>query len=555
VTRLPAVPARMSFEDVARRAALADGRVRRAARAADLELRAARDLQGPWTLEKPGGLIDPAAGASGRLLGDWSWNRRSPDDDARGSMTRLRGRARNLEETNAYAESYLNAVAVNMIGPKGFQHEALVRDNDGKLNKRINDRIEKSFEEWSQSCTRDGRMGLVEFEHVMARTAPRDGEGLVRECYGPQFPYGYALEGVDPDLLDESFSRIRNEREPEVRLGVEVDEDARPTAYHLLVDLHRTGSRRRERVEASRMIHLARFRRVGQTRGITWMRPVMIALRMLDGYEEAELIISRVCASAGGFFTANTDKSSEYDPEDDDPKQPLEFEATPGVMKQLPKGWDFKQWSPEHPTSAFAPFVKGTLRKVASGLAMSYNALTSDLEGVNYSSMRSGLLVERDSWRCLQTWWVGRFRQRIYRNWLSSALLSGQLKLDTRDFTRYLEVQWHPRGWSWVDPLKDVTAAVLAITYGLGSRTEFLGEEGRTFERILENLLQETKDAMEKGVPILGEAAAKGADAEKESEKDDEAEDAGRSGRNGHHSQNRVAALLRFAAELDRREG
>jgi len=285
----------------------------------------------------------------------------------------------------------------------------------------------------------------------------------------------------------------------EIRLGVEVNPLGRPLAYHFSV-----GSplqRKREPVVASEVRHLYVMDRINQTRGVTWLHSIMGPLKMLGGYEEAELVAARVAAAKMGWIQAKDSALADIG-ENLDKK--IQIEVSPGTTEQLPAGWEFQGWSPDHPVAAYAAFVKGVLRKIATGLGVSYNALADDLEGVNYSSMRSGLLLERELWRILQAWWILNFRQPVYEAWLSQALLTGALVLPSRDWRMWNAPQWTGRGWSWVDPLKDVKAAVEAIAAGLGCRTDFLAEQGMDFEHVLDNLARETKLAESKGVTIGG---------------------------------------------------
>jgi lambda family phage portal protein len=165
-----------------------------------------------------------------------------------------------------------------------------------------------------------------------------------------------------------------------------------------------------------------------------------------------------------------------------------------------------QEFDPSKPTIGFGEFTKENKRWVSSGVQVSYNALANDLEGVNYSSMRSGLLIERDSWQCLQQMWIDRFRFPVHGWFVPAAILSGNLRLPSRDASLYLAARFVPRGWKWVDPLKDVTAAVLAIKEGLGSRTSYLGEQGDDFETIAEQLGDEADIAELAGI-TLGEDA------------------------------------------------
>src|SRR5271157_418203 len=119
------------------------------------------------------------------------------------------------------------------------------------------------------------------------------------------------------------------------------------------------------------------------------------------------------------------------------------------------------------------------------------------MEGVNYSSMRSGMLIERDQWKMLQSMLKEDLMAPIFESWISLALLSSALVLDSRDPARFLAGKWEPRGWMWVDPLKDVQSAILGIGAGLTSRDAVIAEQGGDVAAVFEQLKEE-KDLAEK---------------------------------------------------------
>jgi lambda family phage portal protein len=248
--------------------------------------------------------------------------------------------------------------------------------------------------------------------------------------------------------------------------------------------------------------------RVNQTRGVTWFHAVMSQLKMLGGYIEAELVAARTGAAKMGWLRY-TDPSAYEAPNADAAKQGYNtLEANPGMIETLPPGMEFVAWNPDHPANAFPNFVIALLRQVASGLGVSYNALASDLQGVNYSSLRSGLLIERELWRRMQAWMIESFLAPVFEEWLDMALLSGELVLDSRDPSKFLAGAWNPRGWQWVDPLKDVQASSIAINNGLTSRTQVLAEKGEDYEETVEQLSEEKKIAEQYDVDVSGVAAA-----------------------------------------------
>jgi lambda family phage portal protein len=419
----------------------------------------------------------------------------------------LRARARDLQRNNPIAKNYLNLLAANVVGDKGIIYQSKCHNNSGDLAQPINEKIEKAFKDWSKvgNCTADGKLSFRGVQDLVIRTIAQDGECFVRKLPAFKNKYRYALQIIDADQIDPLFNRLLSQGENEVRMGVEVDQWSRPVAYYVnpRPPTEVGGTLNRERIPASDMLHLFDPSRVNQTRGVTWFHPVMAQLKMLQGYIEAELVAAR-CGAAKMGWLKYSDPSAWEAPNADAEKQGMyTLEANPGMIETLPPGMEFVAWNPDHPANAFQNFVITLLRQVATGLGVSYNALASDLVGVNYSSLRSGMLIERDLWRRLQSYMVESFLGPIFEEWLDYALMSGELVLDSRDPERFLEGVWQPRGWQWVDPLKDVQAALLGISGGLTSRTEVLADKGEDVEDIYEQLSQEKKLEKQYGLELV----------------------------------------------------
>ena len=464
----------------------------------------------------------------GRLNMDWIAAILSADQEIKGNMRLLRARARELSRNNPVAKSFLKLLVANVLGEHGIGYQATVRNNDQSLNSAFNTKIEAAWCDWGKkgNCTVDGKMSLRAVQQLVLKNLATDGEVFIRQVRGFNNKHRFAIQLFDADQLDHLFSRFPSKGSNEIRMGVEVDQWGKPVAYHVNLqhpsDLG--GSLVRERIPADQMLHLYDPERVNQTRGITWYHPCMVELRMLGGYVEAELVAARIGAAKMGFLTT-TDPSSFVEP---NPDAKYRIQAEPGTIEQLPPGMDFQAWSPDHPASAFPTFVKAMLRFVASSLGVSYNALASDLEGVNYSSMRSGLLMERDQWRIHQSFLKEQMLQPIFESWISMSLLAGALTLDSRDPARFLEGKWMPRGWMWVDPLKDAQAGILALNSGLNSRTRIISEQGGDFENVAEELAEEKKLAETYGLDFTMNARPPVVDKgpKEQIEADDDDEDA-----------------------------
>ena len=453
-----------------------------------------------------------------RLLLDWIAQARSADEEIRGDLRLLRARARELGRNNSYVKRYFRLLVNNVIGPMGIKLQAQVRAGD-EPDTKANAEIESAWNAWASSpVTVDGKLTLRRFEKLIIKTVACDGEAFVRLWLGFEGnTHGLAVQAIDADLLDEAFNRSRRGTQNEIRMGVEIDAIGRAVGYWVWNAPGTDLMRDRYFIPADEMIHLYDPERVNQTRGVTWVHSVMVPAHMLNAYEESEAVAARIGASKMGLFEKRADSLA--GDLSTDPK-PATMEANPGTFEIVPDGYEFKAWEPDHPTAQFPAFIKQMLRKIASGFNVFYNVLANDAEGVSYSTMRSFALVERDDWRSIQQDFIDMWRRPLYGAWLGMALLTGSLKLPSRDPSRYLAVRHRPRGWQWIDPEKEAKAAVISIQNGLGTRTGFLAEKGEDIEDVFAELAREEELAQSYRISIAADAATDNDTEEKTDEED-----------------------------------
>lgn len=489
------------------------------------------------------GEVSPRAQFAGaianRLTADWVLaGTASAEAEIRQNLPALKRRSRELARNNAYARRYLTIKGDNVLGEEGILLRAMVRDSGGRIDKETNRAIESAWKKWGEVgvCTADGGDAWQDVERLAVESEAMDGDGFVRLL--PAWKgngFGLALQTIDSDQLEVDYDReagrtARGKRINEIRGSIEIDEWGRPIAYHVWPnhpgEARAIGPSDRIIVPASDMVHLWHRHRVGASRGIPDFAPILISLHMLGRLEEAEIVASRIAAAKGGFFEREPAAIGNIDSRKSEPER-FNFEAEPGLFEALPPGWKFQAWSPEHPNTAFSEFRKAIVRSIASGLNVSYNLLASDLEGVNFSSIRSGLLAERDGWRVHQSFTYRHLHRKVYRAWLRWALTTGALPLSSKSTESYLEALWGPRGWPWVDPLKDAQSAALRFRLGLGSRTRECANLGLDFEDVLEELAYEKKLAEDLGVDLSNDTSVSGAGQEREGDEGDEEKESG----------------------------
>lgn len=450
-------------------------------------------------------------GVLNRLTQDWVMLPLSANQEIRWNARAVRARARELCRDNGYAKRFLALVAANVVGAKGIRLEAKVTDLTGAPSEGVNEQIETAWETWghAETCSADRRWSWTEVQRAIAKNLAQDGEVLLWRHRYFDNAFGYAVELIDPDRLDFLYNRDADAQGNRIRFGVEVDQWGGPVAYHIWKhhpsEFEYERDNERIRVPAEQITHLFIADRVNQWRGISWFHPIMLSMKMYDGYTEAELVAARTAAAKMGFI----ETAPETFDDDAEPGKRVQMEAEPGLFERLYPGEKMSLWDPQHPTNAFEPFSKTILKGVSAGLGVTYASLSHDLAEANYSSLRAGLLPERDHWRILQDYLIEHCHRVIFADWLSMAILSRQVKIGMRALETVQQVRWAPRGWEWVDPLNEMRAAALGIEIATMSRTEVVSSRGRDVAEVFEDLSMEQKLADENGIELPTALASK----------------------------------------------
>ena len=447
------------------------------------------------------------AATTNNLYASWIPSNTTADIDIKKDLKSIRARSRELMRNDDYAKKFKRMIKTNVVGNNGIKLQNKAKDNNGTLDKKANETIETAFTKWGKkgNCDVTGRYSFTDIQKMAIGTLAEDGEVLIRKVKGFNNEFGFALQLLEADHLDEQY----NDRDKNILMGIEYDQWNKPVAYHL----HKShpgnlgvGSydTTRERVPANEIIHLFIPLRISATRGVPWMHTAMTRMKMINGYEEAELVGARLGASKAGFYIQK-ENEGEYAGDTVQNGTPVN-EVTPGEFEVLPQGWDFKSYDPQHPSTAFKDFMKVVLRGISSGLDVSYNTLANDLEGVNYSSLRSGALEEREVWKDLQKWLGEHLLDDVFSSWLEMALLTKAVPLPFFKFDKFNNPTWLYRGFSWVDPLKDMQSNILAVKEGLKTHTQIASEMGLDLEEQYQQLAKEKELRVKYGITTISEA-------------------------------------------------
>jgi lambda family phage portal protein len=432
------------------------------------------------------------------LTSDWPIYQRPVDQDIRQGLAAIRARSRELCQTSDHARGVLRIVRNNLVGAPGFVLQSRAATPRGKPDQRLRKAIEDQWRAWGKRgvCEVTGRFSWRELQRHVAETAAQDGEAFVRMLLGWDNDFGLALQVIDPEAVDILY----NDDSKRIRMGVELDEWRRPVAYYLLGEPpingggYRYGTER-YRVPAAEMMHIYRQEHAWQTRGVPWLATPAGRLHMIQGTEDAEVTASRASAAKFAAYEAH-EWAPPPEPTNaglvDAAGNPISMDPgafaqdiAPGTMEVVPYGYSLNMLDPQHPNAAMPDFLKWGLRSVATGMGVSYNTLGNDAEGVNYTSLRFFLGVERDNWMELQDWFESEFCEPIRQAWTDEQLFEGRLPVRPNGEAEAHRVHWQARRWEGPDPAKQANADQTELAIGTTSLTEICTRKGRDFDDLL----------------------------------------------------------------------
>jgi lambda family phage portal protein len=438
-----------------------------------------------------GSRLSPGLGGSGNS---------SADAELAGSLPQLRARSRQMVRDSSYAKRAKWIVANNVIGT-GVGLQAQVVSTRGGLRTDINAAIEEAWRDWcaAANCHTGGKIHFSDLERALMGQVFEAGEVFVRLHFSrfgdSEVPL--ALELVEPERLPAEIATPGPDNSrAEIRQGIEVDRFGRPIAYWIRErhpsDIRLRGDTvdRYERVPADQVMHLYVIDRWPQTRGEPWMSTSVRKLDDMNEVSGSEVAAAR--ASSYTFATIETpDAQPLVDDEEGEAEQPV-MSIEPLTVQELKPGEKLNFHSPNRPNSQLDPFMRMMLREVAAGCGVSYESLSRDYSQSNYSSSRLALLDDRDLYKVIQQWWIRSFRLPLHKLWLRQAVLAGAVEgLRVEEYAlsrkKFEAVLFKPRGWSWIDPTREVKAYKEAIKAGLTTTTDVIAQtaDGRDIEDVI----------------------------------------------------------------------
>lgn len=451
-------------------------------------------------------------GSTDRLVHSWTRTDLTVNQSLLKDLRLMRARSRDFFRNNEFGRKFAFMVRQNVVGPAGFTLKVDCRRPDGSPDEDDSRTVREAYRRWGKIGQFDvtGRLSETQFDALAITMIARDGEVLIRKVEGADRGiHGCQLQLLPGHVLDEELNReLAGGRR--IRMGVEFDAWMKPVAFWLrrdskTSDIHGHWSQRYDRVPAEEIVHLFVAEEIDQWRGAPWAYSALRRARQLDQYDEAALVAANVGAGKMGFFQQKDPEAGTPIRVDDDDDgeaaddQDFITESAPGQFDVIPDGYELTEWDPDYPHANYDPFVKAISRTIATGCLVSYHGLTGDLTQVNFSSIRSGTLDEREMWKQLQGWYIETLKVPVFEWWLARAMLFDHdlRRLPYTRFEKFNAPVFFGRRWDWVDPKSDVTADREAVALGIKSRAQIIRERGRDPDEVWSELEAERERGLE----------------------------------------------------------
>jgi lambda family phage portal protein len=213
------------------------------------------------------------------------------------------------------------------------------------------------------------------------------------------------------------------------------------------------------------------------------MAGIALNLQDLADHQDAELMRQKIAACFAVFRVQPDMGEGEI-------ANPIGSSLRPGAVYDLGPGEDVRFGEPPG-VNGFEEFSRVVLRSVASGLGITYEALTGDLSNVNFSSARMGRMeMDRNisSWQW--TMMVPQFCQPL-GEWFREAWMMQGNPAGLAE----MRVSWVPPHRILVDPAREVGALVDKVRAGFASRQGVIRELGHDPERLLAEQAEDAAQA------------------------------------------------------------
>lgn len=433
------------------------------------------------------------ASRSRRSLSQWTTSGGDADTDILGELSDLRERSRDLIRNNPLASGAINTKVTSIVGT-GLMLRARIDRSVINMTEDEADAWErKTQSEWrlfagSRLCDASHTLNFKGLQSLALRSVLENGDVFVlTPLSNRKGPYRLQLQMIEADRVCNADNVGDDDT---LSGGILKDANGAPIEYHILdghpgniYSKNNTWTKVKAigaRTGRQNVIHLYHKKRIGQTRGVPDLAPVMEPLKQLGRYTDSEVS----AAVISSFFTVFVKSESLGGMA---PMQPTtevggstsdkDFKMSSGAILDLGPGEDISTANPGRPNESFDPFVQAILRQVGVALELPFEMLIKHYTA-SYSAARAAML---EAWRFFmdrRAWLADYLCRPVYELFLTEAVARGRIEApgfltgDPLIRSAWLGTEWTGPARGQIDEKKEVDAARERVDMGVTTLSE-----------------------------------------------------------------------------------
>lgn len=456
------------------------------------------------------GYSEHGASYSKKSLKGFLGNSFSPKLDINQNKDTLMKRSRSLFMGAPIARSAILTMRTNVVGCGLTLKPNIDYKYLGMTEEEAEEWIENVNREWTHFISKShcDIMGLNTFDELqqlvfLSQLMNGDSFALLTTRKEKNTRYDLKIHLVEADYINTPMERLHD---PNISSGVEL-ENNKVVAYYINTSLDDFSEPKYTRVPVygkntnmKQVLHLMNCERIGQTRGVPLVAPIVESLKQIERYTNAELVAAVVSGYFAVFIKQNSEngvigEDAGWD-DDDEAFYQSELKLGNGTISYLDEGQDISVANPGRPNPNFEGFVDAISRQIGAALEIPYELLIKRFDS-SYSASRGALLEAWKMFKMHRKWFTSDFCQPIYERWLWEAVAKNYVNAPgffddpiVRD--AYCRASWYGDTNGQLDPQKEVKAAAGRVALGISTREREAQElTGSDFKDIYRQLKRE----------------------------------------------------------------
>lgn len=451
------------------------------------------------------GYGEAGASQSKRAVKGFTAQSGSAHEDINDNNYTLRQRSRMLYMAAPIATSAIRANRTNIIGC-GLKLKCRINRDVLGLTQDAADEWKKhteaEFALWAdkkQACDATGVNDFYAMQQLALMSWLLSGDSFVlikRIDATKLMPYSLRLHIIEADRVStppdlnygmSTTTAKASEAGNTIYDGVEVDKNGTIVAYHisnnypsdvLTPQKYQRVAAYGKRTGLPNILQIMDSERPEQYRGVSYLAHVIEPLLQLRRYTESEI----QAAIIESFFTvfvyseAQTSGMPMDETGDSDNDNDREYAMGPGTVNILKAGEKIETAKPSRPANGFDTFTRAISEQIGAALELPADLLLKAFDA-SYSASRAALLEAWKAFKMRREWFVNDFAKPIYEIWLSEAVALGRVDAPGFFSDPYIRQAWLGSEWigpsqGQLDPIKEISAEILAISEGITTREQ-----------------------------------------------------------------------------------